>query len=1748
TGQGDNVAPDDATVSARTPLPDLAVAVDAPATARPGQGVTVAATYRNLSRQGSNSAVLVFQMPAREGLANATLLSASAPAGVTLYYSTAPLDGPAPTLDPASPGAGWSSTVPAGATWIGAALGPVPGTSPPKTIYLQVQLTDPATGALLLAGDTLTFCGEAHQAVGDPAAEQDLDNNSACDELKLPGVNLTASLGSDPVGSVPGVVAGGSVTLTPGVANTGTVTAYGVTIAPTLAAGLVFVSDTAGTPIIVDASGQESAAVDLTGAAVLDPVVIAQVGGHYVLGSADPASPTYYRAIGLKPGATVTFDVVATASAASADSTTLTSTLHVGTDYQLGWQPGDPEEELLTDNDAQSSVVVYKADAWVDKTMARANGASGAAGLGERLDVTIDYNNLGNAPAEDVVFTDYFPDGTSFVVGSLQGLPGDFALEYYSEAQGWGYTPAGGAGNTDTAVRGFRLKGTLGAPTNGYFNAQGEGLAGGTFAGTRVSGGRLGGTGTSGSYLSPAIPEDGAAVISYGRIVLTDLVARNEGDITVSVIDAATGAPIAGYEGLVPDASGAIDAAGIDPAAYPAIQVLITFGGDGGVAANYASGATHRLPTPRYETALELAYAVNDDDELFAINYDARLSSPTGGKVITPDGAGGWSRRDVTGLDLSSELVVPIYFDTQVAFGVLQYTNSLAFFARDASGAYDLVDSSNFGGLSSDGLHYGHRIDDDHAVFAVSTSPDGSVWSLHSYVLDTAGEPRVIEAEVPIGAAADIITSTEAGVFVMSDAPSTEIAIATPTADYTDYAVEYLTIPNGEHYRGFPESYLSSEEKACFYTEEGSAGLVEKVGGTWTVALLPAPPDTDSIACGGAVGPNGEIIVGRAVVASEQVSVTWQRGPDGDYEVTIDEPIDGQRYLLQWLVTDQLAANYQSRDGTKAIVRRWDGAGLQTLPVALPTDLALSSIFSARDFIGFPVATRSPGFILQLRGGESPYNFAFAQPSADGLQYDVTVLDWPIGSAQSFAYLIGGGGRIFGYDLRYAESGAALSIVSWDVNGAPATAASTQLPPAPAAYFGQVVATGGFNAVGYFDNDDDETIADSDGSGPPTVGEAEGTNTSADFSQWDLRGDALAWVPEVGAEPDDYAYRLLPRPFRTQDNHAVFVTADGYVAGYGTDSEGAPVGLAWQPDGDGYTVAPLVFEGSNQIDLSAMEYVGIQLDADARGNYAGKFAYGEGYDTSGDYREMVVIRDDTLGSGFAVIAAPFDYGPRNVVVDARDAVIGYDDYIGRPTLQRSDAAGFAVKELLPMPAGSEFCTITDIYGGRVLGSNEDGAPEETLLWERDGSGAWQLQNLGAVGVPYGLGPDGQVLVYDDQTGAVSIVRADGSTVALTVAGGPATAVVAAEEDAGYLAALRDGYFLGEWYDDGGDQPTYGVAVGRLPAPGDASWTVDLVTLAEFNGAVLYHQGGSFVLNDGKSPPAYFARQADGSYARYDAPYGTHMNIDENVPFAPALALFAGKGGGGQPTAPALDPTLDGPLAWLPWVDPSVVVPIETRAGSGNDVLTRAASDVFHFSDGAQLELWGAEITSSGSLAGLVVQYRSDAVPSFRYQLEVEDVCQASVSNTMSVSTTTPQASTDNDTSTASLGIATADLRVTVAASKTLVVPGDSLAYTVTVKNVGASPVVGASYSFTPPAALGMASQGGLLVPAGSALAAGQTVTFGPFAATVGDLVDGTTLTAVAGTSQGTPFIDCDHTNDQASATATVANLPNVFVT
>lgn len=1726
TGQGENLADDDATVSAVTPLPDLALALDVPGTARPGDGVTVTASYRNLSRQLSRAAAAVFPLPSAGTAAGVTLLSASAPAGVAVYYHTAALGGPAPAFDPADPAAsGWTSALPAGATWIAASVGEIAGSSAPKNIYLQVQLNDPANGALLLAGASLQFCGDVAQVVGDPAAEQDLTNNHACKTLKMPGVNLTASIGSDPSGSVPGVIAGGSVTLSPAVENTGTTNAFGVVLIPTLPAGLVFGTDTSLTPVIVDANGAETVLVDLAGRPLLTPVGLTKVGNVYYLGSPD-AGATNYHDIGMAPGTRISFEIAATASTASADGTHLVTALAVRTDYQTGWHPGDPAEELTADNVAQTSVVVYKADAYVHKTMGLASGATGAAGLGDLLDVVIEYNNLGNAPADDVVYTDYFPAGTSYVVGSLQGLPGDFTLEFIGEA-GPGYVPVGQAGATDPAVRGFRLKGTLSAPTNGYFNAQGDGLAVGTAHNATIRAGRLHAAGREASYLSPLIPEDGAHVIGYGRIVLSSLEAEEAGDVTVSVIDPATGVAIAGYEDLVPDASNAIDASGIDPSDFPALQVKVAFGGGGGVIAAYESGATHRLPTPVKATAREQPARFAADGSLVVQSYDNRYSQDL--YVLRPS-AGGYDRE----LVVEGASDTPRYYDG-AALVVADYRSSAVVVAvRDAAaGTWERYSYALEDGYYGD--VFATRVDATHLLIATTTHATSASSDLETTLIDLAAPGAGVVTTTTVAGYYPYITAllSSGDVLMVSNTDQPVIGLAA-SADFSTYTAETL---GGGVFYSYYNWNNTAQDAFCYYSRDATSTYIYREAGQWVTATLPAAAGANWTYCYNVgLEAGAPALLGRSDGYGLSQEIYWLREADGTYSVHPVDFGDGHRWWFNsplsgttgLYYTNDVDSNTGASPGAGVAGLGSDG---QWSARVVPTPVPATQAYPQYDGSYYGDVRGNRSFFLQFvpsGGGDWHYVAMIADPTgADG--YRQVELEGAPGFNANSSYpnfFLPGSDRIAGSSYRYGRSSYEQVFTYWDVSAAD-SASAVVLRQETGSFVGRVLGTGGFYAVGYFDNPLDDNISDDNSSGSQ-----DDNSTDADFSKSDLHGDALLWLPELGAEPDNYAYRLLPRPYGTRDNRAVFVSADGYVAGFGETKSGYYAGIAWTPDGSGaYTARPL--GGVNNIQVYDYAEAATYSNND---NYAGRYLRGYSYDLQWNGREIVVVRDATMESGFAVL--PFPQGSNGRTIDARAGLIGYADPAGQPTLAYSGPDGAIVEVALPMPGTASNGDVIDIFNGRALGMVYADDGTHVVVWEEVGD-AWIPIDYGLFDNALGLGPDGQVLVADpdgplvlvpDGTGGATVVGPDTTGLA------PGDALELMTNQT-LLAGLRDGYFFIQHYPAAGGQT---VVVGRLPAAGDSVY--DLIPSGiptSLRGYVYYHRAGSFVAQDYQTGRiAYFRLEADDTYTWIDAPESyTQLDYVRNIPFADVIGLYGqeSKSGGGS-----------GPAGWRPWLGVDAVTPITPQLGQQR-VLTKAESSVFRFADDGQLEVWGAEIGSSASIAGLVVQYRSDAVPSFHYQLAVADVCQTSVSNTMSVSTTTPQSGTDNDSSTATLGIKTADLRVSVAASAALVVPGDGLGYTVTVTNAGPSTVFGATWSFTPPAGVAMAAQSGAVAgPAG--LAAGQSVSFGPFTTTIGALADGTSLTAVASLAQGTPFIDCDGTNDQASATATVANLPNVYVT
>jgi uncharacterized repeat protein (TIGR01451 family) len=191
------------------------------------------------------------------------------------------------------------------------------------------------------------------------------------------------------------------------------------------------------------------------------------------------------------------------------------------------------------------------------------------------------------------------------------------------------------------------------------------------------------------------------------------------------------------------------------------------------------------------------------------------------------------------------------------------------------------------------------------------------------------------------------------------------------------------------------------------------------------------------------------------------------------------------------------------------------------------------------------------------------------------------------------------------------------------------------------------------------------------------------------------------------------------------------------------------------------------------------------------------------------------------------------------------------------------------------------------------------------------------------------------------------------------------------------------------------------------------------------------------------------------------------------------------------------------------------------------------------SSGAAMVWWPCEDYGKPYLDDWTVVYATDKNPSFSYQVGVADVCQTSLNNTATVTTSTPEITTENNRSSVTSPVNTADLQVAVAADRTAVLVGDDVQYTVSWSNRGPGRARGAVLTTTLPGAEPVAQDLGDLPP-GAAGHATFVVTVDPEAWSPDDLL------AVAA-ELTSPTIDCDATNDTATTTAVVGGFPNLWV-
>ena len=333
------------------------------------------------------------------------------------------------------------------------------------------------------------------------------------------------------------------------------------------------------------------------------------------------------------------------------------------------------------------------------------------------------------------------------------------------------------------------------------------------------------------------------------------------------------------------------------------------------------------------------------------------------------------------------------------------------------------------------------------------------------------------------------------------------------------------------------------------------------------------------------------------------------------------------------------------------------------------------------------------------------------------------------------------------------------------------------------------------------------------------------------------------------------------------------------------------------------------------------------------------------------------------------------------------------------------------------------------------------------------------------------------------------------------------------------------------------QPDGSWVAVPLAVPEDAGYEAAVVDFVNFDrtayGRVLSADGGwqvcAWHLAEGSLTPVFTNLAALGNM-----PAGSSWNSLEGSKAAGATgSIVAGTWWDGYENAHAF-----------------FVVPHEGRfvvvehAARKSGFITSRTSSYVPFLYGGTPKLWGCNAGGGVTLDSWQVLYRGNTNPSFSYALEVPKICQARISNTATIATASAEITAANNSSTATVDVATTNVRVVLMADKAAAVFGDPIYYEVVVVNDGPAVATGVRATIT--------------IPSGDGVSAGSR-----FQENIGELAAGALwkrqystvvstesayVPLVANATVATKAIDCEVDDDDASVTTLTGSLPNPFVT
>lgn len=463
-----------------TPLPDPYVVKSAPVSVFPGENISYSILYGNNSKQAINDVYLIDKLPDydADGTVDITLSSVTGGNGESIYCHTSTTGQPAvsnladPTLD------GWSATCSSNTTYILIIAGTLAGYDGPHIVSVNASAYDPDVSANLSAG--IKLVNNAHIYPDSAAEDEDPGNNNSSVTTKTPNADIYIEKTGSIEGAFPGTIPGTAITYSIEFGNTGTEPMCAVYIEDTLPAGVV-----AGTPLhnftslnLSDQDGNPVQPVDAVEAPIAGtvPVTYSLTGSthRWDLGT-DPANTC------IPAGAKGVFEIYVEISSLVADSTSITNSITIGED-----SPAEEEPEELINNTDDSTLTVYRADVLVNKEGVGCGadndcstvvaGDYVAVNAGDKIKYTIEYDNVGNTTAADVIIKERIPEGSCYRVNSIEANKPDGSVVEYSSNSGvtWTYSPVADGEGKDCNVTNFRIVFPEGLPAPATYWAQGS--------------------------------------------------------------------------------------------------------------------------------------------------------------------------------------------------------------------------------------------------------------------------------------------------------------------------------------------------------------------------------------------------------------------------------------------------------------------------------------------------------------------------------------------------------------------------------------------------------------------------------------------------------------------------------------------------------------------------------------------------------------------------------------------------------------------------------------------------------------------------------------------------------------------------------------------------------------------------------------------------------------------------------------------------------------------------------------------------------------------------------------------------------------------------------------------------------------------------------------------------------------------------------------------------------------------------